>query len=418
MRICGLSGLFSGESFIKCNGRKVKDASFQTGPVDIVIDEKSGNITKIEKSHKSYSKNNDRVFRGDGFIATAGFIDSHTHSFFAGNRSDEFFLRWKGATYAEISKKGGGIHRTAESVTKSSDDDLCDSLLLRLNDMALSGSTTVEIKSGYGKNSADELRLLRLLKRTKERNSFFSPHTLSTFVGLHALPKNVKESIFVDEMISILPTVAKEGLADFVDAFPEKGLFSLKESLRFIQASKKFSLPAKIHADEITPMKAAETFAKLGALSVDHLQKISKSAIEILSKRSSHTVATLLPATSFFLNIDYAPARKIIDAGARVALASDYNPGTAPLSSLKLTRLLAASQFKMNAVEIYAAITLNAAASLGIHNKVGALLPGMRGDILLWKVPSNHEKNFLESIILSDQKPEHVFLSGRRLSKI
>jgi imidazolonepropionase len=217
-------------------------------------------------------------------------------------------------------------------------------------------------------------------------------------------------------MIALLPTIVKESLADHVDAFPEDGFFSLQQSLRFAREALNLGLRSKIHADELTPMGCVENFVPLNALSVDHLQKISRSGIDSLLVSS--TVATFLPATSFYVDLDYAPARKVIDAGARFALATDYNPGTAPESQLQLTCLLAASKMKLSAAEIFSALTFGAAASLGLEKEQGHLSPGTRADILLWKTqtpPQDSEKGqeILEEIFVESLEPHFTLLGGR-----
>ncbi len=405
MRIQNLKGIFSGESFIKSEGRRpsLESSDFIPGPVDISIDE-SGRIRAIGKNLPEEKEE----FNGSGLFATPSFVDSHTHSLFSGERSFEFFMRWGGQSYQSISAAGGGIRRTMDTMENADDSQLLGELLDRLQLAVRSGITHIEVKSGYASSPSGELRLLRLLKRA--RSSQLPIELFSTFLGLHALPAGQTEREFVDRMISILPLIKNENLANFIDAFPEKGFFSLEESRRFVEAGQHHGLIPKIHADELSPLGSAETFARMGALSVDHLQKVSATALQELAQLP--TVATLLPATSFFLGLEYAPARKILDAGARVALATDFNPGTAPDASPQFTMRLAAAQLGMKPLEIFCAFTYCAAAALGLEKSLGSLVPGYSASLCLWQTAG---KDPLEEIIVDGSKPESVFLSGRRV---
>lgn len=413
--IKNLAGLFTGEGFLKTEGRKpqIGDCGFIPGPVDLHIDQNTGCVLKIEptKAVSDYPKDS-QLFDATGLIATPGFIDSHTHSLFSGTRANEYFSRWQGLSYREISDAGGGIHNTFRMTKESSDELLQWELLGRLQGMAAKGTTCVEVKTGYADDSLGELRLLRLLKAIVSNKSL--PVRLRrTFLPLHALPSGKKESDFVNEMIALLPTVQEEGLADHVDAFPEEGFFSLEESLRFAKEAKNFGLLSKIHADELTPMKSVESFVPLKALSVDHLQKISQEGIDALVKSS--TVASFLPATSFFLDLEYAPARKLMDAGARVALATDFNPGTAPDADLLFTARLAASKMKLSAPEIFCGLTYNAAAALGMENTLGHLSAGSAADFCLWKTSEKQGEGMLQEIFVEAPKPSKVWVGAREI---
>jgi len=305
MKISRLAGLYTGQGFRKKDGRRptLEDATFVKGPLDIVVE--GGRIQAIRPSE---AKIGEADFCAEGLFATSAWFDSHTHALFEGERSSEFFLRWQGAQYADIAAQGGGIHNTNRATEDASDFELQRNLGRRLDQMRRSGVTGAEVKTGYSATPEGELRLLRVLKAYLESTLGKSgPRCYRTFLPLHALPKGVDEKTFVDAMISLIPTIAKEALADGVDAFPDKGFFSLSESLRFSKIARANGLNLKIHADEITPVGASEAFAELGALSVDHLQRISQLGLDSLSRTS--TVAALLPATSFFLGIDYAPAR-------------------------------------------------------------------------------------------------------------
>jgi imidazolonepropionase len=396
MIIRNLDGIFTGESFWKSQGRDPArvESDYVSGPVDIEISN-SGRIAKIGRNLPGSVS---REWNGRGLVATSGIFDSHTHALFSGQRSAEFFQRWGGETYVQIAQKGGGIQNTMRATSAASDPDLITGTLARLNEIARCGVTNLEIKSGYAASAAGELRLLRVLKKLRSMDLPLEIHP--TFLGLHALPEGRTEKDFVDEMISLLPIIQKEGLAFFVDAFPEKGFFSLEESLRFAKLGLQHGLRPKIHADELSPLGSAENFAQLGALSVDHLQRISTKGLETLA--GSPCVATLLPATSFYLGMEYAPAKKLFEHHARVALSTDFNPGTAPDFSPQFTMKLAASQLKMTPSQIFCAFTLNGAAALGMETG-GYVAPGATANLCLWRASL---KTLLEEIAVCGIFPE------------
>ncbi|NCN40225.1 imidazolonepropionase [bacterium] len=411
--IKNLKAIISGHGFLKSDGRfpKAEQLSLISAPADIAFDRETGKIlyagpSKVfEEAHAE--------FDGSGLTATPGFIDGHTHSLFSGTRAQEYFNRWAGLSYKEISDAGGGIHNTFQAIKNSTDQELEFELFTRLQRFKSTGTTTVEVKSGYADTPEGELRLLRIIGNVAS-NMRCPINVKKTFLPLHALPKGQNEKSFVDQMIAILPEVKKNGLADFVDAFPEKGFFSLEESLRFASAAKDLGLLSKVHADELSPMTCVESVVPLGALSVDHLQKISPAGVEALVKKQ--TVAAFLPATSFFLDLEYAPARKLVDAGARVSLATDFNPGTAPDADLRFTARLAASKMKLNATEIFCALTYNAAASLGLEGSKGILQNGFDADICLWKLGSDSKDTsaqaLLEELFVESPAPHQVFVGG------
>jgi imidazolonepropionase len=417
LRITHLAALFTGDGFAVKQGRfpQAADCGFRKGPLDLVIDLASGRLVSISPSQGQHSHvAGEQQFDGRGLVATPAFVDSHTHALFSGTRAREYFMRWAGQSYRDISDQGGGIHNTFGALKSASDETLLTELHTRLLQMRAAGTLTVEIKTGYGETPEGELRMLRLIKRAR-LESQCPVRIRSTFLPLHALPRGCNEEAYVSSMIELLPIVAKENLADHVDAFPEEGFFSLEQSLRFAREALKFGLRSKVHADELSSMSCVESFVPLEALSADHLQKISSQGIESLV--ASNTVATFLPSTSFFLDLEYAPARRVLDAGARVALASDFNPGTAPEGGLQLTALLAASRMKLSAPEIFAGLTYNAAAALGLETQCGVLRDGQLADILLWDLlgseqSNTHGSDLLSEIFVESKRPVFSFLGG------
>jgi imidazolonepropionase len=416
LRIRNLAGVFTGEGFGRKQGRHptAEDCGFLKGPIDLLCNE-AGQIEAIQPS-LARRRSVRGCVDGTGLFATAGFVESHTHALFAGSRASEFFMRWQGLSYARIAAAGGGIHSTVSETNRTADHQLAAALAANLREMAFRGCTSVEVKSGYASDAAGELRLLRLINRVKRASP--GPRVFPTFLGLHIIPPGRSQRGYCAEMIEALPEIVQARLATCVDSFPEKSFFSLEESLRFSQAAVQLGLAVKAHADEMSPLRTSEAFIQMGALSIDHLQHISSQAAALLGK--SKTVATLLPCTSLFLGTEYARARHLISNGARVALASDFNPGTAPIPGLQLTMLTAASTLKMSAAEILCACTFNAAAALGKELDCGLLLPGRSADLLLWdtiaKAKSANGADALEEIVIRCLIPAVVFVGGVQIA--
>jgi imidazolonepropionase len=331
------------------------------------------------------------VIDATGKTVLPGLIDSHTHLLFAGTREDEFELRLEGATYQEIAARGGGINATVRRVRASSKEELKELARRRLRRLLAFGVTTVEVKSGYGLSVADEVKCLEAVA---ELNAEGPLELVPTFLGAHAVPPEFASDrdgylrLLSDEM---LPEVARRGLAEFCDVFCETGVFSVAESERLLRRALDLGLRPKVHADELTPLGGAELAARLGAASADHLLCVTEAGIDALA--ASGTVATLLPGTAFFLGVPYAPARRLIERGVAVALASDCNPGTCPTDNLPLVGAMACTQMKMLPGEALTALTLNAAAALGRSDRLGALAVGKQADLVICDVP-NHRQVF------------------------
>jgi imidazolonepropionase len=320
-----------------------------------------------------------------GKVVLPGLIDSHTHLIFAGDRAAEFEERLRGASYQEIAARGGGIMSTVRTVRQQSREELKELARPRLERMLRFGVTTVEVKSGYGLSPGDERKCLEAVA---ELNAEGPVELAPTFLGAHAVPAEYRERreeyvrLVTDEM---LPEVVRCGLAECCDVFCETGVFGLEESERILRRARELGLRLKVHADELTPLGGAELAARLGALSADHLLCVSGAGIDALA--ASGTVATLLPGTAFFLGLPYAPARRLIERGAAVALASDCNPGTCPTENLPLVGAMACTQMGMLPGEVVTALTLNAAAALGRSDRVGSLAVGKQADLAVFAVP-------------------------------
>jgi imidazolonepropionase len=319
-----------------------------------------------------------------GRVVMPGFVDSHTHLVFAGSREDEFEQRLRGASYQEIAARGGGINATVRRVRSASAQELTELARSRLHRLLGFGVTTVEVKSGYGLSLADELKCLEVIARLNAEGPL---ELVPTFLGAHAVPPEFQHDrdgyvrCLTEEM---LPEVARRKLAEFCDVFCETGVFSLAESERILTRARDLGLKLKLHADELTPLGGAELAGRLGAVSADHLLCITEAGIDALA--AAGTVATLLPGTAFFLGMKTAPARRLIERGVRVALASDCNPGTCPTENLPLIGTMACTQMKMLPAEVVTALTLHAAAALGRDDRIGSLEVGKQADLVVWDV--------------------------------
>jgi imidazolonepropionase len=324
---------------------------------------------------------------GKGLVGLPGFVDSHTHLPFAGTREQEFVLRLKGYTYQQLAEKGLGIQTTVKATRQASKEELVSLCLSRLDRMLLHGSTTVEGKSGYGLNFEDEVKQLEALK---EADSLHPIDIVSTFMGAHEVPQEFKskKSEYIDLLINqILPKIKEKNLAEFFDVFCEEGVYSIEETRKLVRAAKEAGLKVKIHADEFSPLGGAQLAAEEGAASADHLINITDEGIQKLA--NSQTVATLLPAVSFFLMLEKkAPVRKLIEGGAAVALATDFNPGSSMTESMLFVLQLAVFTMKMSIEEAIHAATINAAYSLSRHEDVGSLEVDKKMDLVLYEAPN------------------------------
>ena len=322
----------------------------------------------------------------EGHCVLPGFVDSHTHLVFGGFREDEFQWRLAGESYMSIMEKGGGIAATTTATREASAEELTQAALLHLRSMLRMGVTTMEAKSGYGLDKETELRQLEVAKRLDEMQPI---DVVSTYLGAHDIAPEYKGDPdgYIDFIIrEMLPIVKERGLARNVDIFTEKNVFDLEQSRRLLSAAQDMGFATKMHADEIYPLGGAGLAADLGCLSADHLLKISDKDIDKMAK--SQTVSTLLPLTAFSLMDDYAPARKMIDAGCAVALASDLNPGSCFSCSIPLMIALATIYMHMSVEEAVTALTINAATALGLQDEIGSIEKGKAGDVVILRYPS------------------------------
>jgi imidazolonepropionase len=320
-----------------------------------------------------------------GKVVLPGFVDSHTHAMFAGDRAHEFALRSAGATYQEIAQQGGGILSTVSHVRAASKKELKRSTLRFMNQMMKHGTTTVEIKSGYGLTLDAEIKMMEAIHELREEEMM---GVVPTFIGAHAVPPEFKEDQAAYEALVIekmIPYIGKRKLAGFCDVFCEQGYFDIESSRRILEAGKAWGMAPKVHAEEITPFGGARLAAQVGAVSADHLERVDDAGIEAM--REAGVIATLLPGVSFFLNHGYAPARKLIDAGVPVAIASDFNPGSCMSYSMPLMMTIACTQMRLSPEEALCAATLNGAAALRLSDTCGSIEKGKDADLIIADVP-------------------------------
>lgn len=326
----------------------------------------------------------ENVYDVGGRVVLPGFVDAHTHAVFVGSRAHEYRQRLAGATYQQIAATGGGIMATVYAVRRASEEELVEAARPLLWSALRHGTTTIEIKSGYGLTTADELKLLRAIRRLAVELPL---RIVATFLGAHALPPEYRHrrEAYVELICQeMLPAVAGEGLAEYCDVFAEEGYFTLEETERILRTAQEYGLHLRLHADEFTPLGGAELAARLGAVSADHLLFVSEAGIAAL--REAGIVATLLPGTSYTLRLPYAPARRLIAAGVPVALATDCNPGSCFCENMQMVLSLACQCMGMLPEEALVAATLNGAAALERSHAVGSLEVGKLADFLILRV--------------------------------
>lgn len=356
------------------------------------------------------SENADLTIDAKQRFVLPSFCDSHTHLVYAGSREIEYIDKIRGLSYEEIAKRGGGILNSAKRLQEASEDELFEDAMQRLEEIISYGTGAVEIKSGYGLTTEAELKMLRVIRRLKEA----SPLTIkANFLGAHGVPLEYRGrqgdfvNLVIDEMI---PQVAKENLAEFIDVFCDTGFFTVEETARMLEAGTKHGLVPKIHANELDYSGGIEVGVKYGALSVDHLECVGEK--EIATLKTSKTMPTILPGAAFFLNMPYSPARKMIEAGLPVAMASDFNPGSSPSGNMQMVLTFACVNYRLTPQEAINATTINSAYAMGISRTHGSIAKGKQANFYITKdIPT------IEYIpyYYGTNKVERTFLNGKQV---
>ncbi len=336
------------------------------------------------------------------------YCDSHTHLVYPGSREKEFVDRIKGLSYEQIAERGGGILNSAKLLHETSEDELYKSAMERVSEMVQMGTGAVEIKSGYGLNTDDELKMLRVIRRIKNSSPIC---VRANFLGAHSIPLKFRDNVskYVDSIINeMIPQVAAEELSDYIDVFCDKGFFSVADTERILMAGMKYGLRPKIHANELGHTGGVEVGVKYNALSVDHLEYIGEN--EIATLKNSETMPTVLPGAAFFLNMKLSPVRKMIDAGLPVALASDYNPGSSPSGNMNLISAMGCIKYNMLPEEVINATTINSAYAMGISDRLGSIARGKIASVFITSeipgieyLPYSYGSNLIETVIINGE---------------
>ncbi len=348
----------------------------------------------------------DKIIDANGKVVLPSWCDSHTHIVYAGHREQEFVDRINGLSYTEIANRGGGILNSAAKLHNTTEEALYEQSITRLKQVIKLGTGAIEIKSGYGLTTSSELKMLHVIKRIKDN---FPVKVKATFLGAHAIPEAYKKDKqgYIDLIINeMLPAIAKENLADFIDVFCEKGYFNLEDTDEILSAGKKYGLIPKIHVNQFNAFGGVAIGVKHNAISVDHLEEMNSDDITVL--KNSKTMPVALPACSYFLSIPYTPARELIDSGLPLALATDYNPGSSPSGNMNFVVSTACIKMNMTPEEAINAATLNGAYAMGISNEYGSITKGKIANIIITKPIPNYNflpyafgENHIETIILN-----------------
>lgn len=407
MNIKGLAGIRE-DSGLNATGKEMASVSIIEDAFLITTDSIISDYGKMSDLHKVVninSLNDYEIIDASGRFIFPSFCDPHTHLVFAGSREQEFADRLRGLSYEEIARRGGGILNSAKKLHSTSEEDLYRESVARIREIIGYGTGAVEIKSGYGLNTEDELKMLRVIKRIREN---YPLEIRSTFLGAHAIPEEFRNDreqyvgIIINEMI---PAVASEELADFIDVFCDDGFFTVEETEKILMAGLKYGLLPKIHANEIGNSGGVQAGVKYNALSVDHLERTGDEEIKCLTE--SETIPTLLPGSALFLGLPDPPARKMIEAGLPVAMASDYNPGSSPSGNMKLIMSLGCILLKLTPEEAFNSVTINSACAMGISDTHGSISRGKTASLIVTKpmpsfnyFPYAYGSNLIEKVIL------------------
>ena len=374
---------------------------------DSIID--FGEMSEIEKGQlAAIEQSVDKVIDATGRMVFPSYCDSHTHLVYAGSREMEFSDKLRGLSYQEIARRGGGILNSVALLHNTSEDSLLEQTLVRAKEIISMGTGAVEIKSGYGLSVEDEMKMLRVAKRVAEN----TPLTVkTTLLGAHAVPARYKDnrSGYVDEIVNeMIPAVAAEGLAEFVDIFCEEGFFSVEDAERIFEQGIKYGLRPTVHANQMSFSGGVQVGVKYDAISVDHLEFTGEQEYDVLA--SSNTIATLLPGATFFLNMDYPNARAMISKGVKIAIASNYNPGSCPSGDMKYMMALALLKMKMTPEEAINAVTINGAFAMGLGEQFGSITVGKRANLFITKeipsyefFPYSFTSSLIDTIILNGE---------------
>ena len=408
INIKSLAGIDNGEVLFKAGEEmsvfeKIEDAWLLTEG-SIIRD--YGQMRQLDQI--IYEEPGVRIIDARGRMVFPSFCDSHTHLVYAGSREIEYVDKIRGLSYEDIAKRGGGILNSAKRLHEASEEELTEQALERLNEIISFGTGAVEIKSGYGLNTADELKMLRVIQRLR----MLSPLTIkSTFLGAHAVPAEYKgkQGEYVDLIINeMIPQVSAANLADYIDVFCDRGFFTPDETERILMAGIKYGLRPKIHANELDYSGGIQVGVKYDALSVDHLEYTGDE--EIAALMDSETMPTLLPGAAFFLNMVHAPARKMIEAGLPIALASDFNPGSSPSGNMQLILSMGCIMFRMTPEESFNACTINGAYAMGISDQYGSIARGKKANFFITKpiptlefMPYAYGSNKAETTVLNGE---------------
>ncbi len=369
-----------------------------------------GPMSEIEKAEQVLDNEEEDVMEIDvtGRMIFPSFCDSHTHLVYDGSREIEYIDKIKGLSYEEIAKRGGGILNSAKRLREASEEDLIEQAWQRLEEIKWMGTGAVEIKSGYGLTTESELKMLRVIKKLRE----ISPLTIkATFLGAHSIPEEYRnnQGEYVDLVINeMIPQVAAEELADYIDVFCDRGFFTVEETEKILMAGMKYGMRPKIHANELDYSGGIQAGVKYNALSVDHLEYTGDEEIEALL--GSETMPTILPGAAFFLGMEYAPARKMMDAGLPVALASDYNPGSSPSGNMQFIQSMGCIKYKMLPEEVINATTINTAYAMGVQEELGSIARGKKANIFVTAeiptiefMPYAYGSNKVEMVMLNGE---------------
>ena len=338
-----------------------------------------------------------------GGLVLPAFCDSHTHLVYAGSREGEFLDKLAGLSYEEIAARGGGILNSADLLHETSEDELFEQSMVRVREVLAKGTAALEIKSGYGLRPADELKMLRVIRRI---GAAVPALVRATFLGAHAVGRGYTHASYVDEVLKMIPDAAE--LADFIDVFCDEGFFNVEDTSRILEEGLKYGLRPKIHANELAVSGGVQVGVQHNALSVDHLERTTSAEIDAL--KGTETIPVMLPGSSFFLGLPYGRARAFVDAGLPLALASDYNPGSSPSGDMRFVMTLGCIKMRLTPMEALAAVTLNGAAALGVSAQTGSVTRGKRADLILtepgWtltRLAYNYTTPFIRQVFIAGE---------------